>query len=82
MAPIEESVERVTTLVVSIGLLATVVATVIAYVVVTRSFRPLNRVQRTASKIAAGDLTQRASGPAGYRGWPIGPVLERDAGPH
>ncbi|WGH86101.1 sensor histidine kinase [Auritidibacter ignavus] len=59
MAPIEESVERVTTLVVSIGLLATVVATVIAYVVVTRSFRPLNRVQRTASKIAAGDLTQR-----------------------
>lgn len=41
------------------GTLATMVVSMIAYAVTTRAFRPLLRVERTASAIAAGDLTQR-----------------------
>src|SRR5699024_11440111 len=52
-------VERVTTLVITIGLLATLVVTMIAYGLVTTAFRPLNRVERTAAGIAAGDLSKR-----------------------
>lgn len=59
LAPIERSVERVTTLVITIGFLATLVVTMIAYGLVTTSFRPLNRVERTAASIAAGDLSKR-----------------------
>ncbi|NWN88096.1 MAG: HAMP domain-containing histidine kinase [Micrococcaceae bacterium] len=59
LAPVEQSVERVTTLVITIGFLATLVVTVIAYGLVTTSFRPLNRVERTAAGIAAGDLSKR-----------------------
>lgn len=59
MAPVERSVERVTTLVITIGFLATLVVTMIAYGLVTTAFRPLNRVERTAAGIAAGDLSKR-----------------------
>ncbi|GAB3527872.1 sensor histidine kinase [Arthrobacter monumenti] len=41
------------------GLLATAAAAAIAYMAVARSFRPLARMERTASAIAAGDLSQR-----------------------
>lgn len=57
--PVERSVERVTTLVITIGFLATLVITMIAYGLVTTAFRPLNRVERTAAGIAAGDLSKR-----------------------
>lgn len=57
--PVERSVERVTTLVITIGFLATLVVTMIAYGLVTTAFRPLNRVERTAAGIAAGDLSRR-----------------------
>ena len=43
----------------SIGLITTLTATLIAYLVVTRAFSPLQRVERTAAKIADGDLSQR-----------------------
>ncbi|HEY4558758.1 MAG TPA: HAMP domain-containing sensor histidine kinase [Enteractinococcus sp.] len=59
LEPVERSVERVTTLVITIGFLATLVATMIAYGLVTTAFRPLNRVERTAASIAAGDLSKR-----------------------
>src|SRR5699024_4150407 len=42
-----------------IGFLATLVVTMIAYGLVTTAFRPLNRVERTAAGIAAGDLSKR-----------------------
>ncbi|GAA4480602.1 hypothetical protein GCM10023190_25480 [Enteractinococcus fodinae] len=59
LEPVESSVERVTTLVITIGFLATLVVTMIAYGLVTTAFRPLNRVERTAAGIAAGDLSKR-----------------------
>ncbi|MDR6891740.1 HAMP domain-containing sensor histidine kinase [Falsarthrobacter nasiphocae] len=45
----------------SIGLITTLTATLIAYLVVTRAFSPLQRVERTAAKIAEGDLSQRVT---------------------
>lgn len=59
LAQVETSVERATFLVATIGLLATLGASTIAYAVVTRAFRPLFRVEKTASAIAAGDFSQR-----------------------
>ena len=59
LEPVERSIERVTTLVITIGFLATLVVTMIAYGLVTTAFRPLNRVERTAAGIAAGDLSKR-----------------------
>lgn len=56
---VSTSVERVITLVVTIGVLATAVAVVVANLAVERAFRTLDRVERTAAKIAAGDLSQR-----------------------
>lgn len=56
---VSTSVERVTSLVVTIGLLATAGAVLVANAAVKRAFRALNRVERTAAKIAAGDLSQR-----------------------
>ncbi|MDO5634526.1 MAG: HAMP domain-containing sensor histidine kinase [Micrococcus sp.] len=56
---VSSSVERVTTLVVTVGLIATAGAVFIANVAVRRAFRALNRVERTAAMIAAGDLSQR-----------------------
>ncbi len=59
LEPVHDSVDRVTSLVATIGLLATAGASMIAYVVTTRAFRPLLRVERTAAQIAAGDLSRR-----------------------
>ena len=59
LEPVERSVERVTTLVITIGFLATLVVTMIAYGLVTTAFRPLHRVERTAASIASGDLSKR-----------------------
>ncbi|MGM7669577.1 ATP-binding protein [Microbacterium sp. A93] len=59
LEPVHDSVDRVTSLVATIGLLATAGASVIAYGVTTRAFKPLLRVERTAAQIAAGDLSRR-----------------------
>ncbi|WP_313821930.1 HAMP domain-containing sensor histidine kinase [Citricoccus sp.] len=59
LEPVHDSVDRVTSLVVTIGLLATAGASLIAYAVTTRAFKPLLRVERTAAQIAAGDLSRR-----------------------
>ncbi|SFV23259.1 two-component system, OmpR family, sensor kinase [Micrococcus terreus] len=59
LEPVHSSVDRVTSLVATIGLLATLGASVISYAVATRAFRPLLRVERTAAQIAAGDLSRR-----------------------
>lgn len=59
LSPVHSSVDRVTSLVATIGLLATLGASVISYAVATRAFRPLLRVERTAAQIAAGDLSRR-----------------------
>ncbi|MDR5712617.1 sensor histidine kinase [Nesterenkonia flava] len=56
---VETSVERATFLVSTIGLLAVLGASTIAYALVTRAFRPLLRVEKTAGQIAAGDFSQR-----------------------
>ena len=56
---VETQVERATFLVATIGLLATLGASTIAYAVVTRAFRPLFRVEKTAGAIADGDFSQR-----------------------
>lgn len=56
---VETSVERASSLVATIGLLATLGASVIAYSLVTRSFRPLLRVEKTAAAIAGGDFSRR-----------------------
>ncbi|MFC0581827.1 sensor histidine kinase [Micrococcoides hystricis] len=59
MNQITTPVERATTLVATVGLMATVTASMIAYMLATRAFQPLLRVEKTAAKIAAGDLSQR-----------------------
>lgn len=53
------TVEKMTSLVMSSGMLATLVMSLIAYGVTSRAFRPLVRVERTAAAIAAGDLSRR-----------------------
>ena len=59
MNQITTPVERASTLVATVGLLATLTASMIAWMLATRSFYPLNRMEKTAAKIAAGDLSQR-----------------------
>lgn len=54
-------VSRLALIMLAVNLLTVAIGTLIAYLTVTRSFRPLNRVERTAAAIAAGDLSQRVS---------------------
>lgn len=56
---LETSVERASFLVATIGLLATLGASILAYSLTTRAFRPLLRVEKTAAAIAGGDFSQR-----------------------
>lgn len=56
---VQDTVSKTTVLVLSTGLLATLIMSMIAYGVTTRAFLPLVRVERTAAMIADGDLTQR-----------------------
>ena len=53
------TVDEAASLVFSVGLLGTLGATGIAYWAVTRQFRPLSQVEKTAAAIAAGDLSRR-----------------------
>ncbi|WP_022873606.1 sensor histidine kinase [Nesterenkonia alba] len=59
MNQIETSATRSAFLVGTIGLLATLGAAIIAYSLVTRAFRPLLRVEKTAAAIIEGDFSQR-----------------------
>ena len=67
LSQVETAVERASFLVATIGLLATLGASIIAYSLVTRAFRPLLRVEQTAGAIAGGDFSQRVqtTAPAG-----------------
>ncbi|MET3809283.1 HAMP domain-containing sensor histidine kinase [Arthrobacter sp. UYEF3] len=57
--PVDSVMEHATLVVVGVGLLTLVLAFFIATWTVTRSFRPLARVEKTAAAIAAGDLSRR-----------------------
>lgn len=53
------TMERLAVVVAGVAILAVTLGTMIAYWTVTRSFRPLSRVEKTAAAIAAGDLSRR-----------------------
>ncbi len=55
----DDTVNRIALVMFLAGFIVVAVGTIIAYLTVTRSFRPLVRVERTAATIAAGDLSQR-----------------------
>ncbi|ABY22235.1 phosphate regulon sensor protein [Renibacterium salmoninarum ATCC 33209] len=56
---LDASVDRLSMVLIAVGLSAVALGTLIAFWAVSRSFRPLVRVERTAAAIAAGDLSQR-----------------------
>ncbi|WP_310060938.1 sensor histidine kinase [Arthrobacter ginsengisoli] len=57
--PVDSVMEHALLVVVGIGLLTLVLAFFIATWSISRSFRPLARVEKTAAAIAAGDLSRR-----------------------
>ncbi len=58
---VNESVQEAAEIIFTAGLITTALASLIAYVAVTRQFAPLARVERTAAAIAGGDLTRRVA---------------------
>jgi two-component system, OmpR family, sensor kinase len=59
LSPVDEVMENAALVAVGVGLLTLVLAFFIATWTVSRSFRPLSRVEKTAAQIAAGDLSRR-----------------------
>lgn len=59
LSPVDSVMEHAALVVVGVGLLTLVLAFFIATWTVSRSFRPLARVEKTAAAIAAGDLSRR-----------------------
>ena len=59
LEPVDSVMEHAALVVVGVGLLTLVLAFFIATWTVSRSFRPLARVEKTAAAIAAGDLSRR-----------------------
>lgn len=59
LAPVDSVVEHAALVVIGVGFLTLVLAFFIATWTVSRSFRPLTRVEKTAAAIAAGDLSRR-----------------------
>ena len=53
------TVEQATASILVAGTLATMVMSLVGYVITTRAFKPLSDVERTAAKIAGGDLSSR-----------------------
>lgn len=53
------TMERLAVVIAGVAILAITLGTMIAYWTVSRSFRPLSRVEKTAAAIAAGDLSRR-----------------------
>ncbi|MBG0740410.1 HAMP domain-containing histidine kinase [Paeniglutamicibacter antarcticus] len=56
---LNNTMERLATVIAGVALLAVALGIVIARWTVTRSFLPLSRVEKTAAAIAAGDLSRR-----------------------
>lgn len=56
---VEEAVQHTLSLTAGVGIITLASAFAIATWTVTRAFRPLRRVEKTAAAIAAGDLSQR-----------------------
>jgi two-component system OmpR family sensor kinase len=54
-----DTVERGTASILVTGTLATMLMSMVGYAIVTRAFRPLRRVERTAGAIAQGELSRR-----------------------
>lgn len=54
-----DSLNRVAMVILLVGLIVVLIGTSVAYLTVSRSFRPLVRVEKTAAAIAAGDLSLR-----------------------
>jgi two-component system, OmpR family, sensor kinase len=59
MTDVENTIDRLTLLLLVIGAAAVVVFAGVGYVVVRASLKPLRKVERTAAAIAGGDLTRR-----------------------
>jgi two-component system, OmpR family, sensor kinase len=59
MVTVNDPVDKTAALILTVGLASTVFASAVAYLAVTRSFRPLVRMEKTASAIANGDLSRR-----------------------
>ena len=59
MDSVKDTVDKAAMLVLSTGMLATLLMSMIAYGITTRALLPLLRVERTAAAIAAGDLSRR-----------------------
>nr|WP_102161173.1 HAMP domain-containing sensor histidine kinase [Zhihengliuella halotolerans] len=59
LSEVEDTVADAAGSMVTSGMLATLIMSLIAYGITTRAFRPLIRVERTAAAIAAGDLSRR-----------------------
>ncbi|WP_285728084.1 sensor histidine kinase [Psychromicrobium xiongbiense] len=55
----DKSATRLLTAMIAAGVLIVIVGTLTAFLIVSRAFVPLRRVERTAAMIAAGDLSQR-----------------------
>lgn len=55
-------ISAVTLLTLSFGVATLLVALTVGWILITRAFTPLKRVETTAAAIAAGDLSQRISG--------------------
>ncbi|MER6927712.1 ATP-binding protein [Kocuria palustris] len=55
-------ISAVTLLTLSFGVATLLVALTVGWILITRAFTPLKRVEATAAAIAAGDLSQRISG--------------------
>ncbi|MBG6225780.1 two-component system OmpR family sensor kinase [Arthrobacter sp. CAN_A2] len=58
---VNESLQEAKEIIFTSGLVTTALASLIAFVTVTRQFAPLARVERTAAAIAAGDLSRRVA---------------------
>jgi two-component system OmpR family sensor kinase len=56
---VDDVLKHATLVVIGVGLLTLLLASLIASWTVSRSFRPLARVEKTAAAIAAGDLSRR-----------------------
>lgn len=59
MTTLNDTVSEAGRIIFTVGLFSIAAASIVAYLAVTRQFRPLSRVERTAAAIAAGDLSRR-----------------------
>ena len=59
LAPVQQTVAQIQRILVVTTLALTVLGATIGYVAIRRSLRPLHTIERTAARIADGDLSQR-----------------------